>query len=232
MLLLRKPNKEAKLKLHEVLSALVIGAMFFMSGCSSKVVHPENTGFFKDYEQFKKSADFNGSSLSVSSKADISKYESILISPVEVISSIAQEKQTPMQKKLYKEISDYLTDGYKREIAKSSKYKIAKTKGPNTMKLESAVSTVEVHFDDSKWNQFSPISMGVTVVSYNSYADEDVRLLGEKRLVDSMSGEVLFQSMNIMKEGEIVVESEDLEFKNIKPALDAWLEHIKNHFAK
>lgn len=109
---------------------------------------------------------------------------------------------------------------------------LAETKSSNTLKLESAISTVEVHFDDDKWNQFSPISMDITVTSYNSYADENVRILGEKRIVDSVTQEVLFESMDIIKDEKISLNGDTLEFQNIKPALDRWIEHIKNYFAK
>ncbi|OHD96662.1 MAG: hypothetical protein A3E21_01215 [Sulfurimonas sp. RIFCSPHIGHO2_12_FULL_36_9] len=218
------------MKLQKILSVAVFGVMFLMNGCAGKSVEAKNTGFFKDYEQFGNSA---GLSATKSSKdVDMSKYKTVFVSPVEVISAIPQEQQTPLQKKLYKEISDYLTDGYKKEIQKSARYMLAETKSPNTLKLESAISTVEVHFDDDKWNQFSPIAMDITVTSYNSYADENVRILGEKRIVDSVTQEVLFESMDIIKDEKISLNGDTLEFQNIKPALDRWIEHIKNYFAK
>lgn len=213
-----------------MLSVVIVGVAFLVSGCANKSVQAKNSGFFKDYERLKSSGDF--SAVKTSKEVDMTKYKTILIAPVKVISAIPQEKQTPLQKKLYKEISDYLTQNYKDEIAKSTRYKLTETKNADTLMLETAISTVEVHFDDEKWNQFSPISMGITVVSYNSYLDEDVRILGEKRIIDSTTGEVLVESMNIIKDEKIIIESDNLEFSNLKPALDGWLEHIKNYFSK
>lgn len=203
--------------------------MFLMNGCSGKSTYAKNSGFFKDYTQFKSE---NGYSASGNvQKAELSKYKNILIAPVKVISAIALEQQTDLQKKFYKEISDYLNDGYKKEIQKSSKYKVVDKKGADTLIFESAVSAVEVHFDDKKWNQFSPITMDITVTSYNPYMDENVRVLGEKRIIDSATDEVLIESMDIIKDKKIILSGDTLEFEAIKPALDAWIEHVKNYFA-
>jgi len=232
MLLLCKQSKGVKLKLNSLLISAIFGVMFFINGCASRDMQAKNSGFFKDYQEFENSYNSDGSMLQSSPKSDMSKYRNILVTPVEVISAIEESKQTDSQKKLYKQISDYLTAEYKNEIEKSTKYKLTQIKGSNTLKLESAISTVEVHFDDKRWNQLSPISMGITVVSYNSYLDEDVRLLYEKRLVDSVSGEVLERSINIVKDKKIVVENDYLDFKDFKLPLDSLLSHIKKQFSK
>jgi len=220
------------LKLNSLLISVIFGVMFLMNGCASRDIQAKNSGFFKDYKEFKNSYNPDGSMLHTSPKADMSKYKNILVTPVKVISAIEESKQTDSQKKLYKQISDYLTAEYKKEIEETTKYKLTQTKASDTLKLESAISTVEVHFDDKKWNQFSPISMGITVVSYNSYLDEDVRLLYEKRLVDSISGEVLERSMNIVKDKKIVIENDYLDFKDLKPSLESLLLQIKKYFSK
>lgn len=217
------------MKLRTILGVAVFGVMFLMSGCAGKSVDAKNSGFFKDYEQFKGSTNF--SAARGSKDIDISKYKTIFVSPVKVISVIPDAEQSSSQKRLYKEISDYVRDGYKREISKSG-YMLVDTKGADTLVLESAISAVEVHFEDEKWNQFSPIAMDVTVTSYNSYADENVRILGEKRIVDVATGKTMFESMDIIKDEKIALSGESLEFENLKPALDIWIEHVKNYFAK
>lgn len=200
-----------------------------MSGCASKSTDAKNSGFFKEYESF--SAPKGYTAQRASKDFDISKYKTVLISPVLVIPAVPETQQTPSQKKLYKEIAEYVRDGYKREITKSG-YMLVDTKGADTLVLESAISAVEVHFEDEKWNQFSPIAMDVTVTSYNSYVDENVRILGEKRIVDAVSGETMFESMKIIKDEKIILSGESLEFENIRAALDRWIEQVKNSFAK
>ncbi|MDQ1244140.1 MAG: hypothetical protein QG565_480 [Campylobacterota bacterium] len=217
------------MKLSIIISIALSVFALLISGCAGKSMDAKNSGFFKEYKGFESP---NGYAAQKASKDfDISKYKTVFVSPVKVISSIPDAEQSPSQKRLYKEISDYVRDGYKREISKSG-YMLVDTKGADTLVLESAISAVEVHFDDEKWNQFSPIAMYVTVNSYNSYMDESVRILGEKRILDSLSGEAVFESMEIIKDEKIILSGESLEFENIKPALDRWIEQVKNHFVK
>jgi len=217
------------LRLQIILGTVILGIMFLMNGCAGKRTDAKNSGFFKDYTQLKSQNDYSASK-SVE-KVDLSKYKTILIAPALVVSAIPLQQQTVSQKRFYKEISNYLDEGYKREIQKSTKYKIVEKKGTDTLIFESAVSAVEVHFDDKKWNQFSPIAMDITVTSYNSYMDENVRILGEKRIVDSATDKVLIESMNIIKDKKVVLSADVLDLEAIKPALDAWIEHVKNYFA-
>ena len=56
--------------------------------------------------------------------------------------------------------------------------------------------------------------------------------MGEKRIIDSTTGKTMFESMDIIKDEKIVLSGESLEFENLKPALDKWIEHVKNYFAK
>ena len=216
-------TEELDLKLQTVFISMILLTIVMMSGCSSRNIEVKNSGFFKEYDSIKT----KGSTFYQDSKVDLSSYKNIVVTPVLVISAIKENEQTPEQKKLYKDISEYLTSEYKKEISKSGKYTLVDSSTPNSLILESAVSTVEVHLGDEKWNQFSPISMGLSVVSFNVYMDEDVRLLGEKRLVDSTSGDVLSRSMHILRDEKVIINGDKLEFSDIKPALDSWLKQVK-----
>jgi hypothetical protein len=217
------------LKVSTIFAIALSAFALLMSGCASKNMDAKNSGFFKEYESF---GTPNGYTAQKASKDfDMSKYKTVFISPVLVISAVPEAQQTLSQKKLYKEIAEYVADGYKIEITKNG-YMLVDTKGADTLVLESAISAVEVHFEDEKWNQFSPIAMDVTVNSYNSYVDENVRILGEKRIIDAVSGETMFESMEIIKDEKIILSGESLEFENIKRALDKWIEQVKDRFAK
>jgi len=203
----------------QIMLMLTITSMLLLfSGCASKNVAVTNSGFFEDYKKF---ANIN------KTKADKSSYKNIMLSPVQVISYIPLAEQTSEQKNLYKEISQYLNAEYKLIIDENPKYSLTQAKTSNTLILESAVSTVEVHEDDEKWNPHAPVDMGLSVVSFNAYINEDVRLLGEKRLVDANSGKVVANSMDIQNTIKIMPDGDVLTFKDIKPALDSWLEQVK-----
>ncbi|MBE0513892.1 DUF3313 family protein [Sulfurimonas sp.] len=216
------------MKLSTTFTVALIAFAFLINGCAGKSVAAKNSGFFNDYTQLKSS---DGLSATKSFKEyEISKHKTVLISPAQVIATIPEAQQSDPQTMLYKKISEYVTEGYKSEIQKNSNFKVVDMKEQDTIVLESAISAVEVHFDDKKWNQFSPIAMDVTVTSYNSYADGNVRILGEKRIVDATTGESMFESMEIIKDEKIILDDETLKFENIKPALDKWIELTVKHF--
>ncbi|MGE4395982.1 MAG: DUF3313 family protein [Sulfurimonas sp.] len=217
------------MKLSTIFALTLSAFAFLISGCASKSVAVKNSGFFNDYSQLKSD---DGLSAAKSFKEhDLSKYKTVLISPPQVIAALPQSELSDSKIELYKRISEYVAEGFAREIQKNSSLKVVDAKEPDTILLESAISAVEVHFDDKKWNQFSPIAMDVTVTSYNSYADGNVRILGEKRIVDAATGETLLESMEIIKDEKIILEGESLEFENIRPALDKWIELAIQHFS-
>lgn len=206
------------MKSEAVLAALSLSLALFISGCSSdkRIAPPMDTGFFEDY-----------SKLEVKPQIKPKSYSKILVAQAEVVPGIAEIKQTESQKKMYKEISEYLTSEYKKIVQANSHYTLSDAKAEGTLILESAISTVEVHFDDKKWSQFTPIEMGLDTISFNAYMYEFVRVLGESRLVDAKSGEVISISREIQKNHKIAISGDDLVFKDVKPALDSWLGQVK-----
>ncbi|WP_170175852.1 DUF3313 family protein [Sulfurimonas crateris] len=215
------------MKLSTIFALALSAFAILTSGCASKNVAAKNSGFFSDYSQLQSS---DALSAAKSYKEyDVSKYKTVLISPVQAIEALPKLEQSDSQRELYKKISEYVSEGYKREIQKDSSLKLVDTKESGSLILESAISAVEVHFDDKNWNQFSPIAMDITVTSFNSYLDGNVRILGEKRIVDATTGETLLESMEIIKDEKIILKGETLKFENIKPALDKWIElAVKN----
>ena len=204
------------MKLQMILVSLVFGSLFF-SGCASKNMQANNSGFFKDYEKI---------DTQLKQKADLSKYKKIMLSKIEVKPMIQVDEQTSSQKKLYDEVRAYLSSEYKKSIQESSRFTLSDTPSEDTLILQSSVSTIEVHYDDSSWNQIAPVPMGLNVVSFNIYLDEDVRLLGESRLVDSKTDEVLLRNMNVDKDIVINISGDTLTLEDLKPALDAYVSNL------
>jgi len=210
------------MKLQTVFVGAVIGLAVFVSGCGSTKEGPAvNTGFFKDYE-----------AIEAATAASLKKYTKIRVAKVQVVPAIAPEKQTASQKKMYQDIAAYLDQEYKKLIRASGRYTLVEKDTKNTLILESAISAVEVHFDDKEWNQLSPIAMGLDVVSFNAYMYEFVRLLGEMKLVDAASGKVVSSNLNILKDDKIFITGDDLELKNVKAGLDSWLDQVKINLEK
>jgi len=210
------------MKLQTVLVGVILGLAVFVSGCGSTKETPVlSTGLFKDYE-----------AIEAATASSVKKYTNIRVAKVQVIPAIALEKQTSSQKKMYQDIATYLDQEYKKLISASQKYTLVEKNMKDTLVLESAISTVEVHLDDKEWNQLTPIAMGLDIVSFNAYMYEFVRLLGEMKLVDAESGKVVSSHLNILKDEKIFITGENLELKNVKAGLDSWLAQVKVNLEK
>lgn len=211
------------MRLKIVALGAITGIVLIMNGCSSKTMQATNSGFFDDYKQFE--------NVEIQ-KPNLKKYTKIIVMPVEVISVNLEESRTPKQQELYDDISLYLYTSYKKDLQESGSYELVDKKSSNTLILQTAISTVEVHTEDKNWNQLSPISLDLNVVSYNAYMDEDVRVLGEVKLIDAQSGDVIFRGLNIQKNDKILISGEYLTIEDIKNGLDSWLEQIRNDLQK
>jgi len=206
--------------LKTILSSSMLGITILMTGCSTQNISPNSSDYFTDYKIFseieKKKA-----------KNKISKYKNIIVAPVQVISYVKLKEQTPEQKRLYHEIADYLEAEYKLLIDENSNYKLVNKKSSDTLLLQTAISMVETHSNDKKWNPHTPITMGINVVSLNAYMNNNVHLLGEKRLVDSMNSKVIINSMDIQEKIAISLNSDTLSFEDIQASLDSWLSQVE-----
>jgi len=190
----------------------LITAIF--SGCVSKMQAPQNSGFFQSYDNL------NTNSFVFKNQQDLGLNKKVYVEDVVVIPSIAREEQTKEQKDLYIDISKYATASIKEAL----KSKISDSKTENTMILQAAVSASEVHFDDTNWNQLSPLALGINVVSLNAYLEESARVVGEYRL---LSGEkTVVKSINLIKNIPISLEGENLTLEDIKAPIDAWVKSI------
>ena len=211
------------MRVKNIAIGMLIGGMFFMTGCSTKTMQATNTGFFDDYTEFDKTQ---------VSKPELKKYKKIIITPVEIISVNLEEKRTPRQKELYADVANYVNTSYKKDIQAGGNYEIVDEKSSNTLILQTAISAVEVHFEDKDWNQFSPIPLDINVVSYSAYKDKDVRILGEVKLIDASSGEIIFKGLNIQENEKIIVAGRHIELEDLIGGLNSWLAQIRDDLEK
>ncbi|PHR57834.1 MAG: hypothetical protein COA44_05000 [Arcobacter sp.] len=222
------------MKLSSVLSLALLGSLVLMTGCVSRTVVPKNSGFLKTYEGLDtKNAKFEKSMIRISPEVDFASYENIYVAPVNVISGVSKENMTDKQRKLYAKIAEYVRIAYKKEIKDNGIYTLAENKETDkTLVLEIGLSAVEVHFDDVTWYQLSPIELGLTGTSISTYLDGAVRILGESRLIDISTGKVLLRTMRLQKTEKVSLETKELNFTDLKPALDAWLQGSTKNLAR
>lgn len=203
-----------------LISALATASMVILSGCGSKVEAPQNSGFFNSYEGFNKSSNFIGDT------KELAKYKNVYIDKIFVIPAIEEKEQTDIQKNLYKEISKYASSKLKEAL----KFKNSDVKSKDTLILKAALSASEVHYEDKNWNQFSPLALGITVVSLNAYIGESARLVGEYSL--SSEDKTLARSLKLIKDIPITLNGDYLTIDDVKAPIDAWAEAVASEIKK
>lgn len=211
---------------------LVVFTVFFIGGCANKSMEDKHSGFLKSYSGLKDVAE--GRKLQIMPGADFAKYKNLYVAPVQILHGIVEGVVTPSEKKLFQEMSDYLTEGLKKDTKKNGILTLTEDKkAPQTMVFESAISAVAVNFDDMSWYQFTPITMAATAAARASVVDKQVRILGEARLSDGDTGSVLMRVVNLQKGHEVApgTEVDDLVFADVQPALDAWLKQYSKNLA-
>lgn len=209
------------MKIKTVLKGALLSVLVLMSGCASKTVYQEQTGFLDDYKMLISNNSSQDKMVRRYSNEDLSVLNKVNVKAVNVISGIPEAEQTKEQKKLYAEVSAYVTEGLKKAIREEKGLTLTDRSEKDTLDLELAVSAVEVHLNDPTWNQFSRTALGINVVSYGVYLDEAVRILVESRI--STDDILHAQSMRTLKDHSIQIEGNILGFEDVKPALDMWL---------
>ena len=217
--------------IQTMITSTVLAAAILMSGCANKEMEEQQSGFLKSYEGLEEDKKYEGTLTRVMPGADFNKYQNIMVSPIQVLSGISEDAKTPHQKKLIQDMSNYLTEGYKEAFRTETAFNVVETAGPGTLKFEGAISAVEVHHDDLQWYQFIPISLAVTGVARATFVDGKARILGEGRLSDSQTGDVLMRVVSLQKGQPVTTDKDHLEFKDVQPGLDAWLGRLKTRIA-
>lgn len=211
-------------------------ALFIVTGCSNKSMEETHSGFLKSYEGLEADTkNTEGRRIQIMPDVDFTKYKNIYVAPVKILSGIVDGDQTPTQKKLFKEMSDYLTEGIRNDTKTNGAYVLVEDKNtPQTLLFESAISAVAVNFDDMEWYQFTPITMAATAAARASYVDKTVRILGEARVSDAKTGSVLMRVVNLQEGKDVSSKTgaDELVFADVKPALDVWLKQYSKNLAK
>ena len=213
-------------------ATIALGTVLLVGGCANKEMKAQHSGFLSDYSELHEDEKYQGTASWIAPDADFKKYDSFIVTPVQINDNLEEKDKTPERLALLKKVSEYLTEGYKQAIEKNSGFKQAETAGPKTLKLETFISAVAVQHDDLKLYQFIPVALVVTEVKRATVDHGSVRILGEARITDSQTNKVLLRGMSLRKGQEIKTEKDQLTFEELKPALDSWLKDAERRLQK
>ncbi len=189
--------------------------VLLMVGCGAKMTYQAQTGFLSSYAHLEQTSPFTREFKTEGLK----QMSKVHLAGVSIVQGTATS--TPEQEVMYGKIKAYLEAGLKAAIDKDGKYSLVEQAGEDVLELSYALSAVEVHFDDEKWNQFTAATLGIDALSYSLYLNESIRVMLERRA--GQGEKILGEYMEIIKDYPIVPEEDRLSFEGMKPALDAWL---------
>ncbi|MGW8195657.1 MAG: DUF3313 domain-containing protein, partial [Desulforhopalus sp.] len=125
-----------------------------MSSCAGNKV--KFSGYLHDYSELKP---YKDGYRWVSPDTDFSKYTKIIIEPVTFYSGTTLDPQSLAAENI-NEITKYLHDALVREL--SENYQIVNTPGSDVMRIDAAITSVQVHAKDLKAYQYIPVMLVAT----------------------------------------------------------------------
>jgi len=201
----------------------LMGILLSIMGCSATAAHQNRTGFLHSYENLENEQIQSFFFFEIMPDANLSVYTKILIPDIKVIAGT--QSSTAKENELYIQTSAYATAAYRKNIIKNSaNYTVVDVAQKDTIIMQIALSMVEVHPDDSSWDNLTSLPFSLTSNSYTSYAEGNVRLLVEAKISDAMDNRLLAHSMRIIMDEEISLhDGNKLQFIDFQKALDTWL---------
>ncbi len=126
----------------KIVMAFALSSMLLLSGCANKEMKQsaQKSNFLGSYSDLKEDKKYEGAASWTAPDADFSKYDSIVVAPVQVNHGLTEAELTPERIALFKEMSAYLTKGFRDGIAKSGKLNVVDVAGPEY------IETGNIHF--------------------------------------------------------------------------------------
>ena len=202
--------------------ALVSGSL--LSGCASntKVTTEKYSGFLSDYSILKPAANDKDTLAYIAPNIDWKKYHSVMVDKVLVITPDGEQKTDG---KLLVAIADKFQDLIEQKV--SQQFTVVDHADEGTVRLQAAITSVFASYDDLKGYQYIPIAAAVTGVARAAGAEkENVRVMTEIKLIDSVNGQLLGQAVDL-KAGEKKQDKDSaILLADVIPVLEQWAQRI------
>ena len=200
-----------------IIGLFVSGA--FLTGCATnKISDDKYSGFLSDYSIMKPTQDDPDRLGYLVPDINWQQYNSIMVDKVLVITPDG-EQQTDA--KILVAIADKYEEVLKQKL--STKFDVVDNAGSGTIRLQAAITSVFTSYDDMKGYQYIPIAAAFTGAKRASGAEQQrVRVMSELRLLDSVDGQLLGQSVDL-KSGENKQNKDSgILLADIVPILERW----------
>ncbi|MEE3634431.1 DUF3313 domain-containing protein [Pseudomonas sp. FFUP_PS_473] len=216
--------------------ALIVGTLclsgLVLSGCSSKVVEPEQySGFLRDYSRLTENTSPSGATVMrwVDPDLKVGRYTSVYIEPSQFYPKPQATERIPQS--TLQGITRYYDAALKREISKSMP--LAKGPGPGTIVVRPAITAVSSKTEGLKPYEVIPIALVAAAVSTASgIRDQETEIATEAAFLDGGNNKVLAQVVRKGSGKPLENEKQVLVPDDVKVVLDTWASDMNLSFQK
>lgn len=205
--------------MKKLLTSLLLSSVL-LTGCASstKVTKDKYSGFLNDYSILKPTPQDKDTLGYVAPDINWQQYNSVMVDKVLIITPDGEQKTDG---KLLVAIADKFEQIIKQELGKG--FTIANHAGEGTVRIQAAITSVFASYDDMKGYQYIPIAAAVTGAKRASGAEkQNVRVMAEFRMVDSVDGQLLGQAVDLKAGKEKQDKDSDILLADVVPILNQW----------
>ena len=216
--------------------ALIVGTLclsgLVLSGCSSKVVEPEQySGFLRDYSRLTENTSPSGATVMrwVDPDLKADRYKSVYIEPSQFYPKPQATERIPQS--TLQGITRYYDAALKREISKSMP--LATGPGPGTIVIRPAITAVSSKTEGLKPYEVIPIALVAAAVSTASgIRDQETEIATEAAFLDGGNNKVLAQVVRKGSGKPLENDKQVLVPDDVKSVLDTWASDLNLSFRK
>ncbi|MFJ4193445.1 DUF3313 domain-containing protein [Pseudomonas sp. NPDC089534] len=219
------------MKLALMMSTVCVAALA-VTGCSSKVVEPDQySGFLKDYSQLKEAKSPSGATVMrwVDPKLDINKFSSVYIEPTQLYPKPQPTAKIPQQ--TLNGITGYYDQALKREVGKS--LPLANGPGPGVIVVRAAITAVSSKTEGLKPYEVIPIALVAAAVSTASgIRDQETTLATEAVFLDGGTNKVVAQVVRKGTGKPLENDAQVMKADDVKAVIDGWAADMHQSYLK
>lgn len=205
-----------------IISLLVSSAL--IAGCSTneQITEDKYSGFLNDYSNLRPDPKDADTLAYTASGINWQKYTNIMVDKVIILTPDGKEKNDGT---LLLAVSDKYRALISEKVA--TQFNLVDKAALDTIRIQPAITSISVSFDDRAFYQYLPIGVVVTGATRTSgLSKENVRVMTEIRVVDSVSGQVLAKAVDLKAGKEKQDKESEVVLSDIEPILEQWAQRV------
>lgn len=197
-----------------------------ITGCATneQVTADKYSGFLNDYSNLRADPKDKQTLAYVTPGINWQKYNNAMVDKVIIITPDGKEKKDG---DLLLATSDKYRELVREKMSKE--FNLVDKAASDTIRIQPAITGVSVSFDDREFYQYLPIGVVVTGAARTSgLSKENVRVMTEIRVVDSISGKVLAKAVDLKAGKEKQDKKSKIVLSDVEPVLEQWAQRLTN----